>query len=63
MCIAKPPTPKAAPPPPNPNMANVAAANEQRRAAMSGTGASDNILTRLKNEDVANSASKKRLGQ
>lgn len=63
MCIVKPPKPQAAPPPPNPNMANIAAANQQRMAATQGTGISDNILTRLKDEDVAGSATKKRLGQ
>jgi len=63
MCIVKPPKPQAAPPPPNPNMANIAAANEMRRAASEGTGARDNMLTRLSDEDVRNSATKKRLGQ
>lgn len=63
MCITKPPKPQEAPPPPNTNMANFAAVNEQRRAAMSGTGAADNILTRLSDEDVRNSATKRKLGQ
>lgn len=63
MCITSIPKPQPAPPPPNPNMANIAAANEMRRAASVGRGASDNILTRLRDKDVADSATKKRLGQ
>lgn len=63
MCIADIPKPKAAPPPPNANMANIDAANAQRRASTEGRGMQDNILTRLKDAEVAASGKKKRLGQ
>lgn len=61
MCFVKPPEPKPAPPPPDPNKATLAAVAEQRLAAR-GTGASDNIIARLRDEDVASSAMKKKLG-
>lgn len=61
MCFQKPPEPKPAPPPPDPNKAALAAASEQRMAA-SGRGASDNIIARLRDEDVKASAFKKKLG-
>lgn len=62
MCFTKPPDPKPAPPPPDPNKATLAAASEQRMAG-AGQGASKNIIARLKDEDVAASAQKKKLGQ
>lgn len=62
MCFGKMPEPKAAPPPPDRNQATLAAIEEQRRSARR-TGMSDNILTRLRDSDVAASATKKKLGE
>jgi hypothetical protein len=63
MCLTNLPAPKAAPPPPDPRKATLAAVEEQRRAQASRSGASANILTKLRDQDVADSALKKRLGQ
>lgn len=62
MCIGKPPDPKPAPPPPDPRQATLAAAAETRAQQAGRTSASGNILTRLRDEDVAASARKKTLG-
>jgi hypothetical protein len=64
MCFSAPkiPDPKAAPPPPDPNKATLAAAAEQRAQAAGRVSGASNILTRLKDEDVAASATKKTLG-
>lgn len=56
------PDPKAAPAPPDPNKATLAAAAEQRANASRASG-SANIIARLKNEDVAASSKKTLLGQ
>jgi hypothetical protein len=63
MCIFKgPKPPDPAPAPPDPNKATLAAAAEQRAQATGRASASSNILTKLSDEDVANSATKKTLG-
>lgn len=63
MCFSKPkiPEPKAAPPPPDPNKATLAAAAEQRANA-DRVGGAANIIARLRDEDVASSAKKTKLG-
>jgi hypothetical protein len=64
MCFSAPrvPDPKPAPPAPDPNKAALAAAAEQRAQASGRASAASNILTRLSDEDVAASASKRTLG-
>jgi hypothetical protein len=63
MCFSsKMPTPKAPPPAPNPNMATLAAAAAQRADSVRQSSAS-NIIARLRDDDVAASAKKTRLGQ
>lgn len=64
MCFSSPkiPEPKRAPAPPDPNQATLAAAAEQRAQAAGRASGASNILTRLKDEDVAASATKKKLG-
>lgn len=63
MCFAaKMPEPKAAPAAPDPNKATMAAAAEQRANA-SRQGSSANIIAKLRDEDVAASAKKQKLGQ
>lgn len=62
MCIARPPQPQAAPPPPDPRQATLAAAAEQRSQAAGRASAAKNVLTRLADEDVAASATKRTLG-
>lgn len=63
MCLTtKMPEPKTAPPPPNPNQATLAAAAEQRANA-ARQGSSANIIAKLRDEDVAASAKKQKLGQ
>lgn len=63
MCFAqKMPEPKAAPPPPDPSKATLAAAAEQRANA-ARQGSSANIIAKLRDEDVAASSQKQKLGQ
>lgn len=64
MCFSAPkiPDPKPAPPPPQAKDASLAAVSEQRAAA-ARQGAAANILTKLRDEDVAASGTKKKLGQ
>lgn len=62
MCFAKTPKPQKAPAPPDPNMATFAAANEMRANA-ARQSSSSNIISRLRDEDVAASGKKARLGQ
>lgn len=62
MCFSKPPKPERAPAPPDPNMATLAAVGEMRaNAAKQST--SSNMLSRLRDEDVAASSRKVKLGQ
>jgi hypothetical protein len=56
------PKPKPAPLPPDPKQAVFEGISEQRRALASGVGRRDTFLTRLRDEDVAASATKKTLG-
>lgn len=65
MCFVKSPDiPKAAaaPAPPQAKDASLAAVSEQRAAA-ARQGSAANILTKLRDEDVAASGVKKKLGQ
>lgn len=63
MSSAKIPDPKAAPPPPDPNKATLAAADTARERAMAGatSGRASTMLTNLSDADVAGSAKKKTL--
>jgi hypothetical protein len=63
MCFStKTPTVKASPPAPDPNKATLAAAAAQRADGVRQSSAS-NIIARLRDDDVAASAKKTRLGQ
>lgn len=63
MCFSAPkiPDPKPAPAPPQAKDATLAAVSEQRAAA-ARQGAAANILTKLRDEDVAATGAKKKLG-
>lgn len=62
MCFSKPPAPKPAPPPPDKNLANFDAVQEQRANLAGSQGRSSTLLSRVGNEDFASVGTKKKLG-